>query len=84
MSRSGYEVESVPLERSMPAAPESSRGVDNKACTDRTAFLRMLPQLFAFQDGMSETQIRYYCVRQWYAQVSRDMHVRRTCVQPMA
>ena len=29
----GYEVESVPIERSMPAAPKSSRGVDDPART---------------------------------------------------
>jgi len=35
--RPSYEVESVPIERSMPAAPESSRGVDKQACTEAVA-----------------------------------------------
>jgi hypothetical protein len=34
MIRPGYEVESVPIERSMPVAPKSSRGVDKQACTE--------------------------------------------------
>jgi hypothetical protein len=34
MIRPGYEVESVPVKRSMPAALESSRGVDTQACTE--------------------------------------------------
>jgi hypothetical protein len=34
MLRPSYEVESVPIEGSMPAAPESSRGVDMQACTE--------------------------------------------------
>ena len=34
MIRTGYEIESVPVERSMPVAPKSSRGVDKQACTE--------------------------------------------------
>ena len=34
MSHPGYEVESVPIERSMPVALKSSRGVDKQACTE--------------------------------------------------
>jgi hypothetical protein len=33
MLRPGSAVESVPIERSMPAAPESFSGVDTQACT---------------------------------------------------
>jgi hypothetical protein len=37
MLRPSDEVESVPIEGSMPAAPESSRGVDKQACTEAVA-----------------------------------------------
>jgi len=37
MSHPGYEVESVPIERSMPVALKSSRGVDKQACTEAVA-----------------------------------------------
>src|SRR5437764_9998397 len=40
----GYEIERVPVERSMPAAPESSRGEDDKGSYMRTVFAGTVQQ----------------------------------------